>query len=264
MKFIYNGQELSARLEVVNREWAVYSGEETVIGAYDGKPLYRKKIQTISPSVAGDTQVIAEYPDGVSPSNVVSLTGFLFQSDVLLQPINLYAVDNYIFTVPFAAGISMYVTAPFRNKKVVLTLEYTKTTDPEGTVQAIPTNYVHSYDTEDGWHVRKYSDGYVEMTRTVDCSPNSITFQTVNGFSGRIANLPNTAMPYPIALVECYTSEALLYGGGNGVMLSDGSGAATDRLTTTRKVNLWSIIDDNSNPHPYSFQIMFRVTGRWK
>lgn len=255
----YKQQELSAKLEVVNREWAVYSEEETVIGEYDGKPLYRKKIETTSPAAANQTTVIAGYPDGVEPTTVVSLNGFLFQTDVNIQPINLYAVDNYIFTVPFGGGISMYVTAPFRSKKVVLTLEYTKTTDPEGAIEVLPANYVHSYDTEDGWHVRKYSDGYVEMTKKVVLT--NVNLKPITGWVGTF-NAPFIGpYSYPLTLTELFWCNVYSVGFGRGGTVGDTSPVDIDVLHFTPKITIWTPVSEAGS---VSGTVFYHACGRWK
>lgn len=112
----------------------VYSTEETRIGTwFNGKPLYRKVIQTTSPSAVNTTE------------NIYSLN-----SDMVIQHIGGYLIgsaneDRY--PIPWCCTSDRYIYAHYSNyqkiprismgvshsmdvnRPVLLILEYTKTTD---------------------------------------------------------------------------------------------------------------------------------------
>ena len=141
-------------------------------------------------------------------------------------------------------------------------LEYTKTTDPEGAVTPLPANCVQSYDTEDGWHVRKYSDGYVEMTHISGFSVEKSDFHdwgSAVSYDDLIAPLD---LPVPL-LDKFYESGSIMRSVPNSlIVIPRNTAADIDRAKTSGygvfNMNRSGLSDQISG----TFSIL--VTGRWK
>lgn len=118
----------------------IYSEEETVVGTWiDGKPLYRKVIQTTTPAkdVSG---TVATLPDGTD--KVIHLDGFIVASNNIRIPI-IYNGTNPKTTESSNGFLIMLTTIDYAKKTIsqlaknegyanrpsTLILEYTKTTD---------------------------------------------------------------------------------------------------------------------------------------
>lgn len=73
-------------------------------------------------------------------------------------------------------------------------------------VESVPAIDVDDYDTEDGWHVRKYSDGYIEMriTKFYPITQDKIS----NNGDIYYATDVFPHIPYPVPLVERYCETA--------------------------------------------------------
>lgn len=111
----------------------VYSTEEVRIGTWiDGKPLYRKVIETTSPDTAA-VRMIANIGSG---KDIVHISG------VIINPKNKdrFDINMIILFVSPNQWISTYVSGnggvymavsgdPFLSKPVCIRIEYTKTTD---------------------------------------------------------------------------------------------------------------------------------------
>lgn len=110
----------------------IYSTEEQVVGRWiDGKPLYRKVIETTSPSQQDYRAPIAILPN-IIPINIY---GSLIVGDSYGSVVPLNSTDNtdsYTFTWYLDNSIQMkqaHKTNAFTSKPVYLVVEYIKTTD---------------------------------------------------------------------------------------------------------------------------------------
>lgn len=128
----------------------------------------------------------------------------------------------------------------------------------------IPT--VEEYDTDDGWHVRKYSDGYVELLNHRVSSAKKGTDWTANGNGYLIDNL-FPAVYFPFRLTKRYT-------------VTFSFGFAIDNINTYGAIPSVTTIDNDpyikvpglaawrftKPPDQYftTYSCDIVVTGRWK
>lgn len=112
-----------------------YSTNEQVIGTWiDGKPLYRKVIQSKT-STSINTEEITIFADYVK--NIISVNGYLDFGDGIGTkfPLNIYFESDYIvktyWDAPSGVGrIRNIVTnSKITDKDIIFIIEYTKTTD---------------------------------------------------------------------------------------------------------------------------------------
>jgi hypothetical protein len=107
-----------------------YSTREQRIGTWLGKPLYRKVIETTAPSVVGTTTAIATLSSEIQ---VVKLDGYLHSNANCRYNLNSwFDSTDYIYTFSDMNNhqIKMKVSLDaYKSTKVVLVIEYTKTTD---------------------------------------------------------------------------------------------------------------------------------------
>lgn len=121
-------------------------------------------------------------------------------------------------------------------------------------VKALPSEPVlEEYDTEDEWHVRKWSDGYLEMSYKKEVN---VTFS--NSFAG-IGFYANTGInePYPVI-------PAVIYSEGIGMTeLSDGALVSLYQSkimkNTLSCIYLFSAANGNRTG-----TVCAHITGRWK
>jgi hypothetical protein len=101
----------------------VYSEEETVIGTWLGKPLYRKVLT--GTTVAGDTVIDLSSLNINYISKMDGTVGTNFD----YRPVNFY-LDGHYHSTRFAYG-NLYLasTSSYANLPFTIVLEYTKTTD---------------------------------------------------------------------------------------------------------------------------------------
>lgn len=116
---------------------------------------------------------------------------------------------------------------------------------------------IQEYDTEDGWHVRKWSDGYVEMSCKID---------TIIPEKSTITLLDIGKKLYPIELKELYgvSIQALGCGYYTNVGDTDLNPAETtidDFLKYTPSIGLYTPI---STTYVRQGIITVLTTGRWK
>lgn len=110
----------------------IHSCDETLIGQWNGKPLYRKVFSSLTVPKENTT---ANFISGLSALNIDTLTkfdGIVYVSDANQRPINLFiSTSDYIATWRRSADeIGMKVgTSSYCSKPVTITIEYTKTTD---------------------------------------------------------------------------------------------------------------------------------------
>lgn len=249
----------------------VYSEEETVIGAYNGKPLYRKVVSGTTPTKANTWSTFA--------SNAIGSVGIVDQMTLCIGV--FYQTGNTCIPMPNKLGDTHWIGIYYDNGDDrigivcgntyatgvpgIVILEYTKTTDPEGTVTPLPVNYVQDYDTEDGWHVRKYSDGYVEMFLT-----KSVTL-TSDGWEvwGRLYIHSTKILPvtYPMPLVTLYDEICVpgvvneLDGESFSLLPARTTDYQQNRLTKTKT---YSIIRPVNIATDATGSVQHIVRGRWK
>ena len=114
-------------LTIKNNDPFSYSTEEQVIGTWiDGKTIYRKVFNTRTPGLV-NTWVLTQVMANVE--TVVNLFGFLISNDGRRVPIN-YAEPGYSIMATYKNGIEMNIAnSLWADKQVLITIEYTKTTD---------------------------------------------------------------------------------------------------------------------------------------
>lgn len=122
---------------------------------------------------------------------------------------------------------------------------------------------VQEYDTEDGWHVRKYSDGYVEMWKKYESISvlGTLWSGTVSGIGYVVSGLLNETFPFSLT-EKISESVTTLESPLNFRMLWTSSGEYESGL---QKSNVWSVIifqDVGSFSATISCQLY--VKGRWK
>ena len=116
---------------------------------------------------------------------------------------------------------------------------------------------IQEYDTEDGWHVRKWSNGYVEMSFTRLISSFSFT-----SWGGGVNSAPSVfkSAQFPVPLVKKFSETAGFISGANtvGWVMPD----LTTSINALTHSNSYSVIRPGDNPGPAT--ICISVTGRWK
>lgn len=132
--------------------------------------------------------------------------------------------------------------------------------DPSKGSPSGPT--LEEYDTDDGWHVRKWSDGYVEMT--AQAQKNVTAFGTW-GSSLKSADILKEPKAFPVPLVKKYAETV-------GVVRNDAHWSAwpvsliAEGTETLRETNSYGVLLGYSSGSPSSgtIAIAISVTGRWK
>lgn len=102
----------------------MYSTDETVVGTYDRKTLYRKIIKTKTPTVSTDWTVIANI--GTS-KQIKSIRGSL--ANYLTIPCYVDTGYNINFQYNSENGNLYCMVKGYLNSPIELIIEYTKTTD---------------------------------------------------------------------------------------------------------------------------------------
>ena len=124
--------------EVVNNKFSkgnLYSTDEKMIGQWiDGKPLYQK-------TVVGNSSTNIILADSVSPNieQIIDMkyrVGWLYSSEHMYYYGNSYKNDNNIFRLAVSTdtnwkpiSINPMSGSYFANKELIVTIQYTKTTD---------------------------------------------------------------------------------------------------------------------------------------
>lgn len=108
----------------------VYSEEETVIGTWFGKPLYRKVFQVTTPT----DDEIHTYDTGILNGSLCRYEGFVFYSNGALVssvPCLNFALEGKLIAYANANCVRFNIrtTSTYQGHKFVFILEYTKTTD---------------------------------------------------------------------------------------------------------------------------------------
>lgn len=118
---------------------------------------------------------------------------------------------------------------------------------------------IQEYDTDGGWHIRKYSDGYVEMIST-----STITMELSDWEENGAAFCKDTAFVaknYPVALTVLYGSFPSLLANGHGYGAWVTPSNYVDNLLRTTGYAIWRFTKPNT-VKTYTLNIL--VTGRWK
>lgn len=119
----------------------VYSTSEQVVGTWiDGKPIYRKVIETTTPSTGNSSfpsnSAYSDISIGASVDNVILLDGYLIGQTVsysLSKPLSnsewflAWVRTDRHASKPNTIGLSCGMASTNRN--IAITIEYTKTTD---------------------------------------------------------------------------------------------------------------------------------------
>jgi len=117
---------------------------------------------------------------------------------------------------------------------------------------------IQEYDTEDGWHVRKWSNGYVEMfiRQTV-----SIPSNRWNNWLNVFVSVPSIflSIPYPLTLVEFY-SENVTESGPSPFFLFFRK--ENDSLRETRVYD--AVRGSQAPSQAMNFMVDRKICGRWK
>ncbi len=116
---------------------------------------------------------------------------------------------------------------------------------------------ITEYDTDDGWHVRKWSDGYVELfckksgTIPVSSWVSSSSLYTVVGF------FPSS--PFPVPLTRIYKEDSYVIDSWGCFTMSNK--LAENPLTTTHALRLYTYQKPSV---PITYDHYYSVKGRWK
>lgn len=122
---------------------------------------------------------------------------------------------------------------------------------------------IQEYDTEDGWHVRKWRDGYVEMflEKQEDHAGSWSYIPGTNSLGRR--NWPMEHFLYPFPLVKKYEETmSILINESTGLYSTSWSAQRDDGSLT--KTAQWDILSLNDGNSVEECRITIRVTGRWK
>lgn len=106
-----------------------YSTEEQVIGTWtDGKPLYRRVLEGITPATTNLNHLIL---DGLHIDRIVNFSGFVYTESAYTEPI-VYSTTNSRANIYCVSGTSLFMfmaSAANTNRPYNVIIEYTKTTD---------------------------------------------------------------------------------------------------------------------------------------
>lgn len=127
----------------------LYSTTERVVGQWiDGKPLYQKSFETVSPNTTKATQKIVQLDAECRIQNFFGVIGESISGSVAKKPLNYGnpELSFYMHTYsPYGNDLWMYVTRSAEvNAPVWVTVQYTKTTD--SAVESYGTDTTYSTD----------------------------------------------------------------------------------------------------------------------
>lgn len=120
------------------------------------------------------------------------------------------------------------------------------------------TSVIESYDTEDGWHVRKFSDGYMEQTLNKE-----LTNIVVNTAVGSLYNTGKDygQYQYPEPFSELYGVSALGAGKHTSILSAH---CAVDKALHLTKTPSFGIYRPRPVSEGMDFYIFITARGRWK
>lgn len=129
-----NFVDILGELRINGNNPFLYSKYETVIGRWiDGKPIYRKVIQSISPISLNTWSALSPI---LNLDTLVNMYGFLIGADGRRLSINNPESGAVIATSYLSGHIEMKIELEnWKSKKVYIVVEYTKTTDTADTLQ---------------------------------------------------------------------------------------------------------------------------------
>ena len=173
------------------KPWLYDSDNEIVIGVYDGKPLYRKKVNIVLPSTAYEYTSILHNISDVEEIFINHNYSYLVMENGSRIPINAVRPSSStninggmsIWSMAGAENISVVIGGTYVDCAAVFTLEYTKTTDAEGSGEGLMPYGVGggsslvNYSTEEQV-IGKWIDGRDLYQKTYDITGISINANT--------------------------------------------------------------------------------------
>lgn len=131
------------------KPWLYDSDEEVVIGVYDGKPLYRRTLVYENYVVSIGYNDLPFEIDNIDI--IVNSNGYITNSShTSIRPINTYVYDStgdsLYYVIYFSDKyIHLQANATWPSPNIYFTLEYTKTTDTEGSgTNLMPYSFVQN------------------------------------------------------------------------------------------------------------------------
>lgn len=240
----------------------IYSMEETRIGTWtDGRPLYRKVFKFTSPGSTNSSAILV-LPDEIdslvnSYGSIENTYGYKISLTMNKNVILYYNTSTSPKELHFFVQDSSILSTP-----VILVAEYTKTTDePDNAMQTLVSDLkIEEYDTiVDGcnWHVRKWSNGTVELWgRRVYDSVAIDTQAATNYFSSQ----GNYYIEYPISLSKLYTSHVNIKNSTSGGANLTVGYQTKDENKYTNDFGFWRPTKSTVR----GINIVVYVFGRWK
>lgn len=127
------------------------------------------------------------------------------------------------------------------------------------------TPSIQEYDTDDGWHVRKWSDGYLEMV----CTKSRTVLPDSWGAWGSFYSISSVNDLLPFTLTEKYSEQVTQTNNLNGntsitiiPVTAQGSSVAQGKLLD--KTNSWMFVRASKPTSSAQISYTISVTGRWK
>lgn len=123
---------------------------------------------------------------------------------------------------------------------------------------------IQEYDTDDGWHVRKWSDGYVEMSLLKKFTSES-TMSSWNGWRMLEKAIPHVDLPIPLVSRRNENAFIVSPPSDMGHMEEETSAYMLLQrgLTTLTQTCAYSFVA-NDDFHSTELTILISVTGSWK
>lgn len=130
----------------------------------------------------------------------------------------------------------------------------------DAAISSIPT--VEEYDTYDGWHVRKWANGYVELMKKVTISvPLSSWVNAGAGdFVYSIGIIPAQTFPF-VLQKKYYENCSLMYTALWGGLVHPSGDMPSDLLN---KTNTYTMLKYSKPSYNLTNSVSFYVTGLWK
>lgn len=244
----------------------IYSTDEMRIGTWiDGKPLYRKVIKTKTVQALDSIYTVATPPSNIE--NVI-LDGVIINKTGGFYPINYRSVDDGVRIQTIMANSTMIRQSIVNYSNaldcdMLLIFQYTKTTDnPDNATQDLVSDLkIEEYDTTvDGcdWHVRKWSNGYVEMSGIKWYSKIPIKIEWGNLYVSDSLD----GFKFPISLVKKYDErlEVVHKTSYTSIVFPVFSTLPVNSLEATPYIVAYRGASDAGA----SFGLTVSITGRWK
>lgn len=116
---------------------------------------------------------------------------------------------------------------------------------------------IQEYDTENGWHVRKWSDGYIEFVRTLNWETSAWTAWNFPYYKfSQEGNLPFALSE--IDSIDFYIIGEVIPGGDEGV-----SGTIVSASDVQKNGDCKIVLYSLGTPER-SYTVSEKITGRWK